>query len=135
MLPLSNSVGIEFGKGAVAANKMDDEPVVHIETHGMPLSTSVREMIDAHVAKIRGRYGRLTGCRVVVRAPGAHHKGGEPYAISLHITLPGKREVNVGRVSNAHDPRLADLAFAVNDAFRRAMAQLQRQMERLEDQG
>lgn len=117
------------------ASEKNGDSVVQIETHGMVLPTSIREIIDAHVAKIRDRYGRLTACRVVVRAPGAHHKGGEPYAISLHITLPGKREVNVGRVSNTRDPRHSDLAFAVNDAFRRGMAQLQRQTQRLEDQG
>jgi hypothetical protein len=92
-------------------------------------------MIDAHIEKIRRRCGRFTACRVVVRAPGEHHKGGEPYAISIHMTLPGRREINAGPVSNARDPRLSDLAFAVNDAFRRTAAQLQRQMHRREDQG
>ena len=117
------------------ASEKNGDSVVQIETHGILPPTSIREMIDAHVEKIRARCGRLTACRLVVRAPGAHHKEGEPYAVSLHITLPGKREVNVGRVSSTRDPRHSDLAFAVNDAFRRATAQLQRQMQRREDQG
>jgi cold shock CspA family protein len=119
---------------AVIAGETDGMPVVQVETHGTLLPTSIREMIDAHVAKIRNRCGRLTACRVVVRPPGTHHKAGEPYAVSIHITLPGQREINVGRISNTHDPRLSDLAFAVNDAFRRAMAQMRRQMQRLEGQ-
>ncbi|MGZ5920226.1 MAG: HPF/RaiA family ribosome-associated protein, partial [Rhizomicrobium sp.] len=71
--------------------------------------------------KMEERFGRGIACRVVIRAPGAHHQRGEPFSVSIQVALPGNREVNVGRISNSHDPRQADLVFAVNDAFRRAM--------------
>lgn len=57
------------------------------------------------------------------RAPGAHHKSGEPFAVSVRIALPARHEVNVGHVS-APDRRLADMDFAIDDAFKRALRQL-----------
>jgi ribosome-associated translation inhibitor RaiA len=99
------------------------ETPLQLELHGVKSSDHVRDLIDKNLQKIEKRYGRATACRVVVRAPNAHHKNGEPFEVSVHIALPAKREINVGHTGK--DERLADLDFAVNDAFKRALRQLE----------
>jgi cold shock CspA family protein/ribosome-associated translation inhibitor RaiA len=107
------------------------ETRLHLETHGINLSSHVQDMIGAHLRKLESRFGRITACRVAIRAPGAHHQMGEPYSVSIKVALPGNREVNVGRISHNRDPRQSNIAFAVNDAFRRANRQLRRQAQKL----
>jgi ribosome-associated translation inhibitor RaiA len=99
------------------------ETPLQLELHGLEASDHVRELIGKNISKIEKRYGRATACRVVVRAPNAHHKHGEPFDVSIHIALPAKREINVGR-SAGQDDRLAGVDFAINDAFKRALRQL-----------
>jgi ribosome-associated translation inhibitor RaiA len=99
------------------------ESPLQLELHGVHESDHVRALVDKNLSKIEKRYGRATSCRVVVRAPNAHHKNGEPYDVSVRIALPARREINVGHTASKDD-RLADLDFAVNDAFKRALRQL-----------
>ena len=107
---------------------------LQLEVHGLELSSHIRDLIAAHLRKFEDRFGRTISCRASIRAPGAHHNIGEPFAVGIRIALPGGREVNVGPVSNSRDPRQADLVFALNDAFRRATRQLQRQADKLRDE-
>lgn len=99
------------------------ETPLQLELHGVKSSDHVRDLIDKNLQKIEKRYGRATACRVVVRAPNAHHRHGEPFEVSVHIALPAKRDINVGHTGS--DEHLADLDFAVNDAFKRALRQLE----------
>lgn len=110
----------------------DSDIPVQIEVHGLTMSASIRELLETHIRKLQDHYGKLMAGRVVIRAPGAHHRTGEPYAVSIHLTLPDQRQINAKRISTDHDPRLADLSFAIHDAFRRAEHQLSRQAEKLE---
>ena len=107
------------------------ETPLKLEIQGVEPSSHVRDLIASNIAKVEARYGRITGCRVAIQAPGAHHRMGEPYAISIHLALPNGREVNVGRVSTGLDRRQADLVFAINDAFRRVIRQLRDQARML----
>ncbi len=107
------------------------ETPLQLETHGINLPAHVQETIGAHLQKLESRFGRITACRVVIRAPGAHHQMGEPYSVSIKVALPGSRDVNVGRISHNRDPRQSNIIFAVNDAFRRANRQLRRQAQKL----
>jgi cold shock CspA family protein len=100
------------------------ETPFQLEIQGLEPSSHIRDLIASNIVKLEARYGRITSCRVVVQAPGAHHRMGEPYAVSIHLALPNGREVNVGRVSKGLDHRQADLVFAINDAFRRVVRQL-----------
>ena len=106
---------------------------LQIDTGGIPMPAHLREIVDGHIKKLEDRFGRLTALRLAVRAPGAHHRMGEPLAVSIRLTLPGRREVNVQPVSNDLDPRHSDITFAVNDAFRRATIQLQRHADDLKN--
>ena len=99
------------------------ETPLQLELYGLEHSDHVRDLIDRNLSKIEKRYGRATACRVVVRAPNAHHRHGEPFDVSIRIALPAKREINVDHTPGGDD-RLADLDFAVNDAFKRALRQL-----------
>ena len=109
------------------------ETPVHIDFQGMQPVQRLREAIADHVDGLEDRFGRLTSCRVVLKAPGAHHRTGGLYEINIRIALPNGREVNIGRTPPV-DERHADVDFAINDAFKRARRQLQDQVRRLQGQ-
>ena len=75
----------------------------------------------------------MTACRVVLKGPGGHHQTGGLYEVNIRLALPDGREVNVERTPKA-DERHANLAFALNDAFKRARRQLQDHARRLQGQ-
>ena len=99
------------------------ETPLQLEVHGIASTDHVRDIVEKNLSKVEKRYGRATACRVVVRAPNGHHKSGAPFDVSVHISLPLKREINVGHAGG--DERLTDLDFAINDAFKRALRQLE----------
>jgi sigma 54 modulation/S30EA-like ribosomal protein len=87
--------------------------------------------IDAHLAELERRWGRITGCRVVVKGPGPRHRQGGLYDVHIRLALPDGREVNVTRTPPA-DERHSDLTFAVNDAFKHARRQLQDEVRQMQ---
>jgi cold shock CspA family protein len=106
---------------------------VQIDFQGMHGTPEVRTSIEKHVADLERRYGRVTACRVVLKAPTARHHTGGLYEVSIHLALPNGREVNAGRTPQA-DERHADLSFAINDAFKHARRRLQDHVRRLQGQ-
>lgn len=104
-----------------------------IEFHGLTITPQVRAAIDRHVAQLEDRWGRITACRVVVKAPSQHHRKGGLYEVHVRLALPDGREVNVERTPTA-DERHADLTFAVDDAFKHARRQLQDEARRAQGQ-
>jgi hypothetical protein len=95
-----------------------------LQIRGVRPSVRLREIVEAGVEKLERRFGRITVCQMSIRAPDRHHRMGEPYAVTIRLALPHRRDVNVGLPQRTHDRRQADLAFAVNDALRRADRQL-----------
>ena len=106
---------------------------VEIEYQGMTASPKVQTDIAKHVTDLEQRFGRVTACRVVLKAPGGHHRTGGLYEVNIRMALPDGREVNVDRTAKA-DERHSDLDFAINDAFKRARRQLQDQVRHLQGQ-
>ena len=106
---------------------------VEIDFQGMDATEQTRAVISKHVADLEDRFGRATACRVVLKGPGQHHRTGGLYEVNIRLALPNGREVNVDRTATA-DERHADLAFAINDAFKRARRQLQDEARRLQGQ-
>lgn len=104
-----------------------------IEFQGMTATPAVENAIATHVAQLEQRWGRITACRVVLKAPGQHHRTGGLYEVHIRLALPDGREVNVERTPT-NDERHADLTFAISDAFRHARRQLQDQARRIEGQ-
>jgi cold shock CspA family protein len=107
------------------------ETPVHLDFQGMDANDGVRESVLKHVHVLEGRFGRITACRVVVKAPGEHHRTGGLYEINIRLTLPQGREIDIGRTA-IEDERHADLAFALNNAFKRARRRLQDQARRMQ---
>ena len=107
------------------------ETPVEIEFQEMVASPETRKLIAGHVEKLEQRYGRITACRIVVKAPGNRHQTGGQYDINIRLALPDGREVNIGRTPKA-DERHADLSFAINDAFKRARRLLQDNARRMD---
>ena len=106
------------------------ETAPHIEFQGMEASPAFRDKITHHLARLEERYGRVTACRVTVRAPSGHRHTGDPYEIKIYLSLPDEREVSVDRTPH-QDERHQDFDFALNDAFNRAGRQLQDQVRRM----
>jgi cold shock CspA family protein/ribosome-associated translation inhibitor RaiA len=106
---------------------------VEIDFQGMKATPQLQASIEQHVAELEQRCGRLTACRVVVKAPGGHHRTSGLYEVHVRLSLPDGREVNVERTPPA-DERHSDLTFALDDAFRHARRQLQDQVRELEGQ-
>jgi cold shock CspA family protein len=106
---------------------------VEIDFQGMMAAPKIQAAIDAQVARLEERFGRVTACRVVLKGPSDHHQTGGLYEVNIRLALPDGREVNVARTPNA-DERHADLAFALNDAFKRARRRLQDHVRRLQNQ-
>ena len=102
-----------------------------IDFQGMTPTEELRSAVDRHIAGLEDRFGRVTACRVALRAPGEHHHTGGLYAVSIHLALPDGKEVNVGRTPRA-DERHADIHFALSYAFKRARRQLQDQVRQLQ---
>ena len=106
---------------------------VEIDFQGMRGRPEVQASIAHHVAELEQRYGRVTACRVVLKGPGGHHRTGGLYEVNIRLALPNGREINIARTAQA-DERLADLSFAINDAFKHARRRLQDQVRRLQGQ-
>ena len=106
---------------------------VEIDFQGMSARPDIHASIEQHLAALEQRYGRVTACRVVLKAPGEHHRTGGLYEVNIRLVLPNGREVDVGRTPQA-DERHADLSFAINDAFKHARRQLQDHVRRLQGQ-
>ena len=106
---------------------------VQVSFEGMPESQSVRDNVAAHVAKLEQVFDRITACRVSVTGPSERHRNGGLYQVHIRLALPEGREVNVNRSPTA-DERLADLPFAINDAFHRARRQLQDEVREMQGQ-
>jgi len=106
---------------------------VEIDFQNMSARADLQAAIAKHVSDLEDRYGRVTACRVVLKGPGEHHRPAGLYEVNIRLALPNGREVNVDRTAKA-DERHSDLAFAVNDAFKRARRRLQDQARRLQGQ-
>lgn len=106
---------------------------VEIDFQGFPSTPSTKATISTHIEELEQRFGRITACRVVLKGPGGHHQTGGLYEVNIRLALPNGREVNVGRTAK-QDERHADLAFAINDAFKRARRQLQDKAKRMDGQ-
>lgn len=106
------------------------ETAPQIDFQGMEPSDAFREQILNHIARLEERFGRLTSCRVAVKAPGGRHKTGGLFDIRIYLSLPDEREVSVERTPHM-DERFQHFEFALNDAFARAERQLQDEVSRM----
>jgi ribosome-associated translation inhibitor RaiA len=104
---------------------------LQIDFQGMKPREALRAVIAEHVAGLEDRFGRITTCRVVVKAPSERHRTGGLYEIHIRLALPDGKELDIARTPRL-DERHADVHFALNDAFNRARRQLQDQVRRMQ---
>jgi cold shock CspA family protein len=107
------------------------ETPLQLEIVGFQPSLHLQHQIETNIARLERRYGRITACRVAIRAPDAHHAKGEPCTVNIRLALPNHRNVSVKLPPKGLDARQADVTFALNDAFRRADRQLADHASRL----
>jgi len=108
------------------------ETPVEIDFQGMKPVERLHQSITTHIADLEQRCGRITACRVVLKAPGGHHHIGL-YEVNIRLALPNGREVNVARTAQ-QDQRYTDVDFAINDTFKRARRRLQDHVRRMQGQ-
>ena len=92
------------------------ETPLRISFQGGDTSDAVRRLIAESVGSLEHIYGRMTACHVTVQVP---DRLNGPFAVHIHMTLPGGMDLNVDHAPTADD-RFFDPQFAVSDAFRRA---------------
>lgn len=108
---------------------------VEIDYQGLKANDQLRDCVARNVSTLEERFGRITACRVVIRGPSERHRKGGAYDITIRLSLPQGREVDIGRSEKAQDQvdnRLLDPVIAVNDAFKRARRRLQDQAQRMQ---
>jgi hypothetical protein len=66
---------------------------------------------------------------VVVKDPGRHHRTSGVFEVHIHLSLPDRKEVNVGHKPDA-DERRSDVHSAINDAFKHAQRILEEDVRR-----
>lgn len=101
-----------------------------IDFQGMDASEGFRQKVLTQIERLESLFGAATACRVVVKAPGGHHRTGGLYELNIRVALPDGREVVVERTPH-QDERFQDFDFALNDSFSRARRQLQDQVRRM----
>lgn len=107
------------------------ETPVEIDFPGTKPDPALRSVVEAHVAALEKRFGRITACRIAVAAPSGRHRTGGLYEVRIHLALPGGNTIDVDHVPN-DDERFAEVSFAVNDAFKRARRRLQDRVRRMQ---
>jgi cold shock CspA family protein len=106
---------------------------VEIDFQGFPANERLRYCVDKNISTLERRFGRITACRVVIRGPSERHRNGGAFDITIRLSLPQGREVDIGRSEKARaDNRLLDPMVAVNDAFKRARRRLQDHARRMQ---
>jgi ribosome-associated translation inhibitor RaiA len=106
------------------------ETPLQIDFQGMDAQETLRMEIVRHVAALEKRYGRITAGRVVVKDPGQHHRTSGLFEVHIHLSLPDRKEVNVGHKPDA-DERHSDVHSAINDAFGHAQRILEEDVRRM----
>jgi hypothetical protein len=104
---------------------------LQIDFQGMAPQETLRAEIARHVAALEKRYNRITACRVVLKDPGQHHPTSGLFEVHIHLSLPDRKEVNVGHKPDA-DERHADARSAINDAFKHAQRILEEGVRRMQ---
>jgi ribosome-associated translation inhibitor RaiA len=89
----------------------------------VPASTAVEAKVTEHVRALERYFDRLTGCRVTVARPHRHQHKGQPYEVSIRLTVPGG-VLNVIRGRSRRGAQ-EDVYVLLHDAFHAARRALE----------
>ncbi len=105
---------------------------VQISFLGLDHSDAVEERIRSKVSKLMVLCDKITACRVTVenlrKSPVPERKKGEPYQVTIEVSVPGSQLVVKDPPKDLHNE---DIAVAVRDAFSIMERQLKEYVERL----
>jgi cold shock CspA family protein/ribosome-associated translation inhibitor RaiA len=106
---------------------------VEIDFHGLTASERLRGCVMKNISTLEQRFGRITACRVVVKAPSERHRTGGACEVAIRLSLPQGRQVDIARSEKPEKAadRLANPVVAINDAFKRARRRLQEEARRM----
>lgn len=107
---------------------MQVEPQIAFE--GFEPAEHVRSRVSSEIEKLEEFFQDITSCRVVVKATPGRRQHGDLYEVSIHLVLPGGREVVANRhpaANHAHE----DVLVTIRDAFKAARRQLQDEARKL----
>jgi cold shock CspA family protein/ribosome-associated translation inhibitor RaiA len=110
---------------------------VEIDFQGLEANEQLRACVTRNISMLEERFGRITACRIVIRGPSERHRKGGAFDVSIRLTLPQGREVDIGRSEGRPEiaetnNRLLDPVIALNDAFKRARRRLQDHARRMQ---
>lgn len=110
---------------------------VEIDFQGLQANEQLHACVTRNLSTLEQRFGRITACRVVIKGPSERHRKGGAFDVTIRLSLPQGREVDIGRSEKGQantNNRLLDPVVAVNDAFKRARRQLQDHARRMQGQ-
>lgn len=90
----------------------------------MDPSPAIEERIRDKAAHLERFFAHVQRCHVVVSAPHRHQHKGRLYEIDIHLTVPPRHDIHIGReghMNHAHE----DIGVAIRDAFDAAVRQLE----------
>lgn len=105
---------------------MQTQPQVSFD--GIPIDERVRATAHDHIDELERKYGRITGCHVVIAQPHHHQRRGGLYSVRIDLVVPGG-EIVVNRdhhLDHAHE----DVYVALRDAFLAARRRLEDHVRR-----
>jgi cold shock CspA family protein len=110
---------------------------LEIDFQGLEANEQLRACVTRNISMLEERFGRITACRVVIKGPSERHRKGGAFDVSIRLTLPQGREVDIGRSEGRPEiaetnNRLLDPVVALNDAFKRARRRLQDHARRMQ---
>lgn len=106
------------------------ETAPQVSFHDFTPSEAARAKVAAETARLDEVFDRITDCRVVVRRAGHRRRRGDLFEVSIHLSLPDGRSVDVSRNPGA-DHAHEDLLVAIRDGFRVARRQLREEARRM----
>ena len=105
----------------------------------MPLQISFKDMdpspaIEARIrekaAQLERFFPHIFRGHVAVSAPHRHHHKGRLYKVTIHLTLPPRHEITIGR-EGRQDHAHEDMNVAIRDAFDAAVRQVEDHARRI----
>jgi cold shock CspA family protein len=104
---------------------------MQVDFKGFKPNEMQRTAVRERVKLIEEQFDQIRSGHVIIAGPSGHHQTGGLYEITIRLTLPTGKEVDVSRTPHL-DERHSDFHFALNDAFKRARRQLQDQVRHLQ---
>jgi ribosome-associated translation inhibitor RaiA/cold shock CspA family protein len=96
----------------------------------MDPSPAIEARIREKAAQLERFFDHVSRCHVVVSSPHRHHRKGRLYQVTVHLTLPPRRELTIGR-EGRQDHAHEDINVAIRDTSDAAVRQVEDHARRI----